>query len=49
MNVNGKEIMYKYFNEYCYLWDWLQEHREYKMVKYSFTFAYGYKLEYVKR
>lgn len=49
VKVREKQVMYKYFNEYCYLYDWLQEHKEYKMVKYNFTFAYGYQLQYTEK
>lgn len=44
-----KEVMMEYFNEALYMYDFLEEHPEYKMIKYSFTFAYGYKLEYVEK
>lgn len=49
VKVREKQVMYKYFDEYCYLYDWLQEHKEYKMVKYNFTFAYGYQLQYTEK
>lgn len=44
-----KEIMVEYFGEAYNMYDFLGKHPEYKMVKYSFTFAYGYKLEYVEK
>lgn len=47
--IDGKEIMVGYFNEICYMYDWLQEHKEYKMVDYKFTFQYGYMLFYTER
>ena len=47
---DGKEIMVKYyFAEHCDMDDWLNEHPEYKMVKYKFTFQYGYILYYVEK
>lgn len=47
--ADGKEIMVEYFNEVCYMDDWLDEHPEYKMVKYQFTFQYGYILYYTEK
>ena len=47
---NGKEIMVKYyFTEAYEMDDWLEKHPEYKMVKYKFTFQYGYILYYVEK
>lgn len=48
--ADGKEIMVKYgFAEYYNMDDWLKEHPEYKMVKYKFTFQYGYILYYAEK
>ena len=48
--ADEKEIMVKYdFVEIYNMYDWLQEHKEYKMVDYKFTFAYGYILYYTER
>lgn len=47
--VKMKQVMYKYFNEACYMYEWLYAHPEYKMVKYNFTFQYGYQLQYVEK
>ena len=48
--ADGKEIKVKdCFNEVCYMFDWLEEHPEYKMVDYKFTFAYGYILYYTEQ
>ncbi len=48
--ADGKKIMVKDgFSEVCYMFDWLAEHPEYKMVEYKFTFAYGYILYYVEK
>ena len=48
--MNGqKEIKTKYFNEVCYMDDWLNEHPEYKFIKYKFTFSYGYCLYYTEK
>lgn len=47
--VKAKEVMYKYFNEVCYMYDFLDKHPEYKMIKYTFTFAYGYQLQYTEK
>lgn len=45
-----KEIKTKfYFNEICYMYDWLEKHPEYKMVKYKFTFQFGYMLWYTEK
>lgn len=49
MKSQMENIMVKYFGEYADLYDWLNKHPEYKMVKYSFTFAYGYQLQYMKK
>lgn len=43
------EVKTKYFNEIAYMYDFLKEHPELKMVKYNFTFAYGYCLQYVEK
>ena len=44
-----KEIKTKYFTEACYMYEWLKENPQYKMLKYNFTFAYGYCLQYTKK
>ena len=44
-----KEIKTKYFNEVCYMDDFLAENPQYKFVSYSFTFAYGYCLKYTEK
>lgn len=49
MAVKEKIQMKKYFGEAYQMYDWLAEHPEYKMVDYSFTFAYGYCLVYVEK
>lgn len=48
--ADGKEIQVKYyFAEACDMDDWLQEHPQYKMVDYKFTFQYGYILYYAEK
>ena len=48
--TNGKEIMVKYgFAEYYEMAEWLQNHPEYKMDDYKFTFQFGYILYYVEK
>jgi len=48
--TDGKEIKVKYYFAEAYeMDDWLKEHPEYKMVKYKFTFQYGYILYYVEK
>lgn len=49
MNAQQKEIKTKYFSEACYMYDFLTENPQYKMVNYSFTFAYGYCLKYKEK
>ena len=44
-----KEIKKKYFNEACYMDDWLKDNPQYKFIKYNFTFAYGYCLYYAEK
>lgn len=44
-----KEIKTKYFNEVCYMYKFLEENKQYKIVKYNFTFAYGYCLYYAEK
>lgn len=39
----------KYFAEAYYMDEWLKENKQYKMVKYNFTFAYGYCLYYQEK
>lgn len=47
---NEKNVLVKYgFPEYSDMYQWLQNHREYKMVDYKFTFQYGYILYYTER
>lgn len=48
--ADGKEIIVKYgFPEYFDMYQWLQNHKEYKMVDYKFTFQYGYILYYTEK
>ena len=48
--ADGKEIKVKdCFNEVCYMYDWLEEHPEYKMIDYKFTFQFGYILYYTEK
>lgn len=48
--ADGKEIVIKYgFPEYSDMYQWLQNHKEYKMVDYKFTFQYGYILYYTEK
>lgn len=49
MMAQEKKVMVEYFSEACYMYDFLAKHKEYKMVKYEFTFAYGYALYYVEK
>lgn len=42
-------MMVKYFGEAYEMYDWLEKNKQYKMVKYEFTFAYGYKLVYEEK
>ena len=44
-----KEVKVKYFNEVAYMYQWLEENKQYKMIKYNFTFAYGYQLQYTEK
>ena len=39
----------KYFAEAYYMYRFLEENKQYKMVKYTFTFAYGYCLQYTEK
>lgn len=39
----------KYFAEAYYMYRFLEENKQYKMVKYTFTFAYGYCLQYAEK
>lgn len=43
------EIKTKYFAEAYYMHQWLMENKKYKMIKYNFTFAYGYCLYYAEK
>ena len=48
--ADRKEIMVKYyFAEHYDMDKWLAENPQYKMVKYKFTFQYGYILYYVEK
>lgn len=38
-----------YFNEVCYMYEWLENHPQYKMIKYTFSFSYGYCLYYTEK
>lgn len=44
-----EKVKLKYFSEYCYMYQFLQENKQYKMLDYSFTFAYGYCLKYTEK
>ena len=46
MNAQTKT---KYFPEAYNMYEWLKENKQYKMVKYNFTFAYGYCLYYTEK
>ena len=39
----------KYFAEAYYMYRFLEENKQYKMLKYNFTFAYGYCLYYTEK
>lgn len=43
------EIKKKYFSEAYYMYRYLEENKQYKMLKYDFTFAYGYCLYYMEK
>ena len=43
------QTMTKYFPEYSDMYHWLEKNKQYKMIKYNFTFAYGYCLQYVEK
>lgn len=47
--LDQKKFMVEYFNEICYMDDFLDKHPEYKMIKYQFTFQYGYILYYTEK
>lgn len=49
MKADGKETKVKYFGEAYYMYKFLQENKQYKMLDYSFTFAYGYCLKYTEK
>lgn len=49
MKADGKEVKTKYFAEAYYMYKFLQENKQYKMIDYSFTFAYGYCLKYTEK
>lgn len=49
MKAEEKKIYKKYFAEYCYMYQFLQENKQYKMLDYNFTFAYGYCLKYMEK
>lgn len=49
MSVTKAEYKTKYFNELCYMYQWLEENPQYKMIDYSFTFSYGYCLKYTEK
>lgn len=48
MNAH-KETKTKYFAEAYCMYEWLKENPQYKMLKYNFTFAYGYCLQYTEK
>ena len=39
----------KYFNEVCYMYQFLSNNPQCKMIKYNFTFSYGYCLQYIEK
>ena len=43
------KIKTKYFSEVYYMYQFLKENKNYKMVKYNFTFSYGYCLCYMEK
>lgn len=49
MKAEVKEVKVKYFAEAYYMYQFLQENKQYKMIDYSFTFAYGYCLKYTEK
>jgi hypothetical protein len=46
MKADAGKIMVEYFGEAAYMYDWLAENPQFKMVKYEFTFQHGYILYY---
>ena len=49
MKAEEKKIMVQYFAEAYQMYDFLAENKQYKMIDYSFTFAYGYCLKYTEK
>lgn len=49
MKAEEKKIMVQYFSEGYYMYKFLQENKQYKMIDYNFTFAYGYCLKYTEK
>ena len=47
--MEAEKIKIKYFAEAYYMYQFLQENKQYKMIDYSFTFSYGYKLKYAEK
>lgn len=43
------KVKTKYFAEAYYMYRFLEENKQYKMVKYNFTFSYGYCLYYTEK
>ena len=49
MKAEVKKYQLKYFPEYSDMYQFLKENKQYKMIDYSFTFAYGYCLKYTEK
>lgn len=47
--MKTEKIKIKYFAEAYYMYEFLQENKQYKMIDYSFTFTYGYCLKYMEK
>lgn len=47
--MKADKIKVQYFAEAYQMYDFLQENKQYKMIDYGFTFAYGYKLRYTEK
>lgn len=43
------KVKTKYFAEAYYMYQFLEENKKYKMVKYNFSFAYGYCLYFAEK
>lgn len=47
--MKAEKFKLKYFPEYADMYKFLMENKQYKMIDYSFTFAYGYCLKYTEK